>query len=75
MTKNGTQSRENAGQIECIKVHSGAIVRLWPYRKLGYFRYFLTLAQISTPKFKIEQEWMAPFDSPCSCASESIAKI
>jgi hypothetical protein len=23
--KNGTESRENAGQIECIKVHFGAI--------------------------------------------------
>jgi hypothetical protein len=28
MKKNDTQSRENAGQIECIKVHSGAI-SLW----------------------------------------------
>ena len=29
MKKKGTESRENAGQIECIRFHSGAIVN--PY--------------------------------------------
>ncbi len=28
--KNGTESRENLGQIECIKVQTGAIVNPFP---------------------------------------------